>query len=507
MNRNVIKKISLLCLLLRINIVTGCKNDICSITEYKQERARLTEQIGPKKLSLSDKEQKAAIKFEELKNDVYRTQAPAQPWISRPFYEVKDKIAQTELYEVLKQMPKGGILHLHPSAMGDLPKAIDIALGNQNAYVKIEGNSRGMIAFTAGEGWIKASEIGKYGLDKNDLLKCITIGSEDEDIKDIWPEFENIFGRMYDLCENYPYENYLYDAIEYYAVEDNVQHLELRVHCPGEHTIAMYKNIEKRLAANGIAISIRLICSDGRTPYWQETPQQRLESLKESVRNAFKLKAKYPEMVAGFDVYAEEDKGLSASMLAELLLDAKNEANDQGVELEFYLHNGESIFPVSLQADDEYSWNGPKHYNNNIIDAYLLNAKRVGHGFELARLPKLAELYKEKDICIELCPISNQLLRYFKDIRNHPGINLFNQDVAITLSPDDPAIFGYKGVTFDYWAAVIAWDMPLGDVKKLILNSIEYSSLETERKTILKDNWELKWDSFINTVLLKQQPH
>jgi len=85
-------------------------------------------------------------------------------------------------------------------------------------------------------------------------------------------------------------------------------------------------------------------------------------------------------------------------------------------------------------------------------------------------------------------------------MRNHPGINLFNQGVAITISPDDPAIFGYQGVSFDYWVAIMAWDMSLADVKKCIVNSIEYSSLALPEKSKLMKKWQKKWSKFIEEL-------
>ena len=115
-------------------------------------------------------------------------------------------------------------------------------------------------------------------------------------------------------------------------------------------------------------------------------------------------------------------------------------------------------------------------------------------------MPNLAQYYAENGICVEICPVSNQLLRYFSDLRNHPAISLFNQGVPVTISPDDPAIFGYQGVSFDYWAAVMAWDMSLADVKKCILNSIEYSSLNTVEKDELMKKWQKQWIKFINDL-------
>jgi adenosine deaminase CECR1 len=58
--------------------------------------------------------------------------------------------------------------------------------------------------------------------------------------------------------------------------------------------------------------------------------------------------------------------------------------------------------------------------NSNLYDALLLGTKRIGHGFNLALHPHLKEIVKEKQICIECCPISNNVLGYVKDLRCHP---------------------------------------------------------------------------------------
>ena len=52
-------------------------------------------------------------------------------------------------------------------------------------------------------------------------------------------------------------------------------------------------------------------------------------------------------------------------------------------------------------------------------DSLLLNAKRVGHGFQLALFPNLIEEYKKRDVCIEVCPLSNLVLGYTLDLRVH----------------------------------------------------------------------------------------
>ena len=44
----------------------------------------------------------------------------------------------------------------------------------------------------------------------------------------------------------------------------------------------------------------------------------------------------------------------------------------------------------------------------NLVDAVLLNATRIGHGFAALKHPKVMEAIRAQGIVIELQPISNQ---------------------------------------------------------------------------------------------------
>lgn len=66
------------------------------------------------------------------------------------------------------------------------------------------------------------------------------------------------------------------------------------------------------------------------------------------------------------------------------------------------------------------------------------------------------EHVKKNKTCIELCPLSNQVLKYTLDLRNHPARTFLNYGIKITISPDDPGFFGYTGVTYDYFLLAIA---------------------------------------------------
>jgi adenosine deaminase CECR1 len=49
----------------------------------------------------------------------------------------------------------------------------------------------------------------------------------------------------------------------------------------------------------------------------------------------------------------------------------------------------------------------------------------------------MIELIKDENICIEACPVSNNVLGYVNDLRSHPARALMTKGVKVTISPDD----------------------------------------------------------------------
>ncbi len=138
--------------------------------------------------------------------------------------------------------------------------------------------------------------------------------------------------------------------------------------------------------------------------------------------------------------------------------------------------------------------------NENILDAILLGTKRIGHGFQLVQWPNLVPLVKEKDICIECCPVSNFILGYVNDLRCHPVREFLHAGVQVSISPDDPGFWDYEGVTLDYVYAFLAWDLDLADLKQLTLNSIKYAALKEEEKKVYYEFYENRWKRFLEYV-------
>jgi adenosine deaminase CECR1 len=70
---------------------------------------------------------------------------------------------------------------------------------------------------------------------------------------------------------------------------------------------------------------------------------------------------------------------------------------EANASIPFYFHGGETLFMNN--ARDE-----------NLFDALLLDSKRIGHGYAFRHHPLLLEMIKSKQVAIEICPISNQVL-------------------------------------------------------------------------------------------------
>lgn len=78
---------------------------------------------------------------------------------------------------------------------------------------------------------------------------------------------------------------------------------------------------------------------------------------------------------------------------------------------------------------------------SNIEDAIInYGADRIGHGTAIVKSQKLIELVKEKDICIEVCPISNHLTNAVTENEIHPVIDMINLDIPFVVCSDNPSI-------------------------------------------------------------------
>lgn len=132
----------------------------------------------------------------------------------------------------------------------------------------------------------------------------------------------------------------------------------------------------------------------------------------------------------GFDLVGEESKGKPLSVFVPELLRFKERCTKAGVEIPFLFHCGETL-SIGTATDE------------NLFDALLLGSKRIGHGFALPRHPYVLEQMKARNICVEVCPISNEILGLTPRMSGHSVYSLLAHNVHCTISTDNGTLFRY----------------------------------------------------------------
>ncbi len=102
----------------------------------------------------------------------------------------------------------------------------------------------------------------------------------------------------------------------------------------------------------------------------------------------------------------------------------------------------EECLPITIHA-------GEGEEAENIWQAaYHLHADRIGHGLTLADHEQLAARFRDRDICLELCPSSNREVIGFRDpdfpesadCNIYPLRTLLDKGIPLTLCTDNPGI-------------------------------------------------------------------
>jgi adenosine deaminase len=149
-----------------------------------------------------------------------------------------------------------------------------------------------------------------------------------------------------------------------------------------------------------------------------------LEQLR-SLLSAY-IKLGKPELIVALDLAGNEDINVSSALAYEFVR-AKTEFG-----LKVTIHAGET-----------------GKFENIVIAVNDFKADRIGHGTAAIKSLHTLDLLREKDICVEVCPISNRLTNAVHESESHPVIEFINNGVPFVICSDNPSIHR-SSITQDY---------------------------------------------------------
>ncbi|XP_012677807.2 adenosine deaminase 2-A isoform X2 [Clupea harengus] len=489
----------------KLLLVLLCWTVLCSAMpdpNYREHLIKMeqSQQTGGRVL-LSKAEQQLGVLLHKLKQqEMESSEFPP----AMHFFKAKPLIRNSTLFSLLQKMPKGGALHVHDFALVDVDWLVKNVTYRQHCYVCFTDDQSVRFIFASCQPkpvphcseWMlletmRAKIDNCTDLD-NSFIRNLTLYTDNpeaaypnQDV--VWKRFEETFLAAWGLVTYAPvFKDYFFEGLKQFNA-DNVMYLELRALLPQTYeldgtlndrvwTLKTYQEVVKQFVAeHPDFFGARVIFTAHRGLNASE--------LKEVIKEAVQLQREFPEIMAGFDLVGREDTGRPLWYYREAL----SLPAELGVSMPYFFHAGET----DVQGTD---------VDQNMLDALLLNTSRIGHGFALVHHPTTKALSRKMGVAVEVCPISNQVLKLVTDMRNHPAAVLMSEGHPIVISSDDPALFGASGLSYDFYEAFVGiagLKSDTGTLKELAVNSIRYSSLSPKLKEEALVKWQKKWDKFV----------
>ncbi|EKM55051.1 uncharacterized protein PHACADRAFT_255384 [Phanerochaete carnosa HHB-10118-sp] len=455
------------------------------------------------------------------------------------FLTARDIIVKTRLFKIMSKMPKGALLHAHLDATVNARVLLDLALKYPAFHIMAEQSLTALnlnsirpkfrplprSVWTEHCSLTESYEVGAWvplhkarenftfggpeGFDRW-VISALTISpaeayrTHNTTVK-IWDKFTSTFRMASGLIHYLPLWKEYVRAFLLSSVEDGISYIEVRVNFwyrfiineEGEEVVSHHDwlaafdrivhDVQAELAAQGRAdelIGCKIIYSTIRN----ETP----EDLEWYLEDCLALKQAFPHLLAGFDLVGHED--LLRPLIDYLVPLQRFVARQRelGLDIPFIFHAGETLGDGTA-AD------------MNLYDALLLGTKRIGHGFSLIKHPELMKICRERDVAIEVCPISNEILRLTSSMPAHPLAAVMNHGVPVTLCSDDPSVFGNMGLSYDFFQVLVASELnSLKTMGCLARDSFKYCCLTDDEKDRATALWDKQWRKF-NDWLVQEQ--
>ena len=206
------------------------------------------------------------------------------------------------------------------------------------------------------------------------------------------------------------------------AEANNVRYLELRC-SPVNYTqggltaLEVVRCMQEELSQSSAHIALLFIAS-------RHGSLHRVQEHVDLAQEVLSWPQEHQVSLCGFDLAGGED-ARGAEQMRQVLMPMLEQC------LHMTIHAGET-------QDVQSIWEA----------VYHLSAERVGHGLTLAHNPALLEKFRDRDMCIEMCPSSNMQIVGFQDallpgsqiMPVYPLKDYLDQGLRVTVNTDNPGI-------------------------------------------------------------------
>ncbi|PYH98711.1 adenosine deaminase family protein [Aspergillus ellipticus CBS 707.79] len=477
----------------------------------------------------------------------------AERFAGEVFPKARPLIPATQLWNIVKRMPKGALLHAHLSAMFPFETILDvimnteemvisasqpvldesewenatIAFGHVNHTIAASGPSidsadyvpntqlpiqYAASSFTGGQAHFTEFVMSKLEIPPEESIR------HELGVDEIWRIFQACFGPADTMLSYEPVVRTFYQRLFGALKDDGINWVEIRaggssgklVH-DGEEDVDPDLDIWWQVMVEELD---KFKSSDqgqdfwGARVIWSDTRSKDRASLTRSMKIALERKTNFPELFSGYDVVGQEDLGRPLADMAPELLWFREQTEELNLTVPFFFHAGETL------GDGNST-------DLNLVDAILFNTRRVGHGFSLYKHPKLIDEVVDNAIMVEVCPISNEVLRLATDILHHPLPAMIAHGIPTAISNDDPAILGQDaaGLSYDFYQTIQAFDnLGLAGLGALAQNSLRWANFEdqsdgdwlrdidlgehgTGTKATYIQAWNQQWETFCQWIV------
>ncbi|RVD86417.1 uncharacterized protein DFL_004692 [Arthrobotrys flagrans] len=481
------------------------------------------------------------IEKAKLWSKVAESQEEVYPGMA--FTLAKERMEKTLLWKVVKRMPKGALLHSHFDAMCDMRWMCEAAIETPNVLVGVpkplltpeDYATAGPPTFRIGEPGSDSTPFTSPSYEPNTLvplafqitpsnredfidyfIRHTTISipeslSQHHGLHNIWRRFQAVFGIILGISQHTPFFRKMVTRVMSQLAADGVRYVDIRtVFFVPENPEDRHKGAYQQLAAFKEELEAFKATPEGKNFWgariiWTTLRMHSREYIEENMRYCVEVYKKFPDIIAGFDLVGQEDLGRPLADLIPELKYFETLCAKEGVTIPFFFHAGE------VNSDGDV-------HDENLFDAILLGTKRIGHGFSMYKHPLLIEEVKERNICLEVCPISNEVLRLASSILSHPLPSFMANGVAVALANDDPGILGQgaTGMSHDFFQVLQAFDnVGLEGVGDLVETSVMFAAFEGEEVGVVRPGGlrekylnELReeWEEFYKWIVEEVKP-